>query len=140
MGSKAAAKRPAPSSVVPRQLPKRAKTQQSAQPKETQQVRRSTNTSSQAKPQVKAKQLVKCKGMSPKDLKAFEAKRELLQSWTNDKMKALLKANDQSRSGNKAVLMAKCADGMAFGKLPRCPKCFGGKIKFRLPGADKARV
>jgi len=49
-------------------------------------------------------------------------------------MKALLKANDQSRSGNKAVLLAKCADGSAFGKLPRCPTCHGGKIKFRLPG------
>lgn len=34
------------------------------------------------------------------------------------------------------MLVEKCADGAVFGKLPRCPKCFGGKIKFRMPGSD----
>jgi len=72
------------------------------------------------------------------NLAKFNEQRDAFQSWPNEKLKALLKANDQSRSGNKAVLVAKCADGAAFGKLPRCPKCFGGKIKFRLPGADGA--
>jgi len=75
-------------------------------------------------------------GMSAKDLAKFEEQKQVYGSWSNDKLKALLKLNDQSRSGNKAVLVAKVADGAAFGKLPRCPKCFGGKIKFRVPGLD----
>merc|ERR1711907_498967 len=62
----------------------------------------------------------------------FEDKKQEVTSWTNDKLKKLLKANDQSQTGNKAGLVAKCAFGLAFGKLPRCPACFGGKIKFRL--------
>lgn len=74
--------------------------------------------------------------ISQKELCRFQKEKQSFASWTNDKLKALLKANDQSRSGNKEVLLAKCADGAAFGKLPRCPTCFGGKIKFRIPGPD----
>lgn len=70
------------------------------------------------------------------ELHEFEKHRMKLRGWTTDKLKSLLKTNDQSRTGNKAVLLAKCADGEAFGKLPRCPRCHGGKIKFRLPGPD----
>merc|ERR1712150_56217 len=66
------------------------------------------------------------------DTSIFDAKKDEIASWTNDKLKKQLKANDQSQSGNKASLIAKCAFGRAFGKLPRCPKCFGGKVKFRL--------
>lgn len=70
------------------------------------------------------------------EMAKYQKSFEQFSSWTNDKLKALLKANDQSRSGNKAVLVAKVADGAAFGRLPRCPTCYGGKIKFRLPGPD----
>jgi len=66
----------------------------------------------------------------------FESKKEEVSGWTNDKLKKLLKANDQSQTGNKAVLVAKCAFGLAYGKLPRCQKCYGGKIKFRLNGEN----
>jgi len=70
------------------------------------------------------------------ELKKFNEAQTCFSAKTNDNLKKLLHANDQSRSGNKAVLVAKCADGESFGKLPRCPKCFGGKIKFRLPGSN----
>jgi len=73
-------------------------------------------------------------------LSEFEAQKEAIQGWSNDKLKKMLQANDQSRSGNKALLVSKCADGIVFGKLPRCPKCYGGKIKFRLPGSDGSLV
>lgn len=76
------------------------------------------------------------KASKAKGMALFEEKKLEFQTWTNEKLKLLLKSNDQSRTGNKAVLVAKCADGAAFGRLPRCPKCLGGKIKFRLPDAS----
>jgi len=51
-------------------------------------------------------------------------------------LKKALKANDQSQTGNKAALVCKVAFGKAFGKSPRCPTCFGGKVKFRLTGEN----
>lgn len=58
---------------------------------------------------------------------------------TTDKLKELLRANGQVVSGTKGVLVARAADGKAFGALPRCPTCHAGKIKFengvyRCPG------
>jgi hypothetical protein len=62
----------------------------------------------------------------------FDSKKAVVSAWTNDKLKKLLKSNDQSQTGNKQVLIAKCAFGLAYGKLPRCPECHGGTIKFRV--------
>lgn len=90
-----------------------------------------------AQTQLRGKQgNTKSKGVDSAKAKEFEAHRSKFSSWTGKELEALLKANDQSRSGNKACLVAKCADGATYGKLPRCPTCFGGKIKFRLPGPD----
>jgi hypothetical protein len=36
----------------------------------------------------------------------------------------------QSMSGNKDELIEKVADGRVLGRIPRCPKCFGGRPKF----------
>jgi hypothetical protein len=33
-------------------------------------------------------------------------------------------------SGNKDDLVYKVADGIVLGRIPRCPKCFGGRPKF----------
>ena len=33
-------------------------------------------------------------------------------------------------SGNKDELVYKCADGATLGRIPRCPKCFGGRYRF----------
>eukprot|EP00406_Dinophysis_acuminata_P035937 CAMPEP_0179378390 /NCGR_PEP_ID=MMETSP0797-20121207/89309_1 /TAXON_ID=47934 /ORGANISM="Dinophysis acuminata, Strain DAEP01" /LENGTH=235 /DNA_ID=CAMNT_0021094457 /DNA_START=52 /DNA_END=759 /DNA_ORIENTATION=- len=49
---------------------------------------------------------------------------------STDKLKGLLRANDQIVSGTKGVLVARAADGKAFGALPRCPTCHAGRIKF----------
>ncbi len=32
--------------------------------------------------------------------------------------------------GRKDELAARCADGRQFGRIPPCPKCGGGKLKF----------
>merc|ERR1719510_1863063 len=47
-----------------------------------------------------------------------------------DQLKALLRTNDQNVTGTKGQLVARAADGKAFGALPRCPTCHGGRIKY----------
>lgn len=42
----------------------------------------------------------------------------------------MLKKNLQSMSGNKNDLVAKVADGQVLGRIPKCPKCFGGRPKY----------
>lgn len=41
-----------------------------------------------------------------------------------------LEKNQQSKTGTKSELAAKCADGKQFGRIPTCPKCGGGKLRF----------
>mmetsp|Transcript_58776 Transcript_58776/g.108500 ORF Transcript_58776/g.108500 Transcript_58776/m.108500 type:complete len:242 (+) Transcript_58776:70-795(+) len=55
---------------------------------------------------------------------------EEMKKLSNDKLKALLKQNDMNCTGNKTQLAARAADGKAFGALPRCSSCGGGRIKF----------
>lgn len=40
-------------------------------------------------------------------------------------LREMLEANDQNRIGSASVLMARCADGMHFGALGKCPICEG---------------
>ena len=47
--------------------------------------------------------------------------------YSNQQLKDLLKKNLQSMTGNKDDLIMKCADGSVLGRIPRCPKCFGGR-------------
>lgn len=42
----------------------------------------------------------------------------------------MLRSNMQSMSGNKDELVVKIADGIVLGRIPRCPKCYGGRPKF----------
>jgi len=58
------------------------------------------------------------------------AKEEELQGLTLDKLKALLKQNDQVTTGVKGDLIKRIADGMIYGALPRCPLCHGGRLKW----------
>jgi len=55
---------------------------------------------------------------------------EEMKKLSNDKLKALLKANDMNTTGSKVQLAARAADGKAFGALPRCSSCGGGRIRF----------
>ena len=48
----------------------------------------------------------------------------------NEKLKAYLKVNLQSRSGNKDVLITKCSDGETLGATPKCTTCGGGFLRF----------
>ena len=46
-------------------------------------------------------------------------------------LKAVLRKNDQAFSGlTTKQLIDKIADQQVRGKIPRCPRCFGGKLRF----------
>lgn len=49
---------------------------------------------------------------------------------STDKLKAVLGANNQSRNGRKAELAERCADGSLLGRIPMCPQCGGGRLRF----------
>lgn len=55
---------------------------------------------------------------------------ESMQKLSIAELKALLKHNDQVLTGTKPELVERASYGKAFGALPRCPKCAGGKIKY----------
>ena len=42
----------------------------------------------------------------------------------------ILAKNNQAKTGTKSELVAKCADGKQFGRIPHCHKCAGGKLRF----------
>jgi len=41
-----------------------------------------------------------------------------------------LEKNDQVKVGKKHEMAERCADGKQFGRIPPCPKCGGGKLRF----------
>jgi hypothetical protein len=47
-----------------------------------------------------------------------------------DRLKEILGANGQAKNGKKAELAEKCADGELLGRIPQCPSCGGGKLRF----------
>ena len=69
-------------------------------------------------------------GYTPDELKKYK---ELLVEnlkLSNDKLKAILRANAQSMTGDKKTLIEKIADGEILGSMPRCSKCGGGYLKW----------
>lgn len=70
------------------------------------------------------------KGYNPAEYAKFKDFKEKFEDYSNQKLKDLLRANMQSMTGNKDELVYKSADGATLGRIPRCPKCFGGRPKF----------
>lgn len=50
----------------------------------------------------------------------------------NQQLKDILRKNNQSMSGNKIELLSKVAEGMMFGRTPKCPNCFGGRPRLDM--------
>jgi hypothetical protein len=55
---------------------------------------------------------------------------ELAGKLKTDALKATLKANGQSTTGAKDELVQRCAQGAIMGRIPTCPLCSGGKLKY----------
>jgi len=60
--------------------------------------------------------------------------RDALTAMTIPDLKQRLQANDQIVGGTKGDLIERIADCITNGALPRCPKCFGGRIKKKGSG------
>ncbi len=70
------------------------------------------------------------KGYTPEQYAKYKELVKELNEKKNEALKNMLKANDQAATGNKDDLVSKVADGKILGKIPRCPKCFGGRPRF----------
>lgn len=64
-----------------------------------------------------------------------------LKSSTIDALKTMLRTNEQLLKGNKQELINRIADAKVLGRVPRCPRCSGGRPKwipdescYRCPG------
>lgn len=44
----------------------------------------------------------------------------------------MLRNNYQMLSGKKENLAERVADGRVLGRIPRCPKCFGGRPSYNI--------
>eukprot|EP01022_Parablepharisma_sp_SALTPOND_P028451 TRINITY_DN70993_c1_g1_i1.p12 TRINITY_DN70993_c1_g1~~TRINITY_DN70993_c1_g1_i1.p12 ORF type:complete len:225 (-),score=36.19 TRINITY_DN70993_c1_g1_i1:91-765(-) len=69
-------------------------------------------------------------GYTPDELKKYKELIVENMKLSNDKLKAILRANAQSMSGDKKMLVEKVADGEVLGAMPRCGKCGGGFLKW----------
>ena len=67
--------------------------------------------------------------VDPEEL-LVEEKKESLSPLTVADLKERLKKNDQKCSGSKAELIDRVADGMVRGRIPRCPKCGAGRLRY----------
>lgn len=70
------------------------------------------------------------KGFSAVEYETFKSLKDKFSGFSNQSLKDLLRKNMQSMTGNKDELVFKCADGATLGRIPRCPKCFGGRYLF----------
>lgn len=74
----------------------------------------------------------KGKPVSAADLKKIKAETETYSDMSADKLKGILKANGQTTTGTKADLADRCAQGKVLGRIPLCPLCCAGKLRFDL--------
>jgi len=64
-----------------------------------------------------------------------EQQRTELDALSVPELKERLRANDQLLKGNRNDLAERIADCILNGGMPRCPKCFGGKLKIGSGGS-----
>jgi len=93
---------------------------------------RASNTPAKPKAKASPKPLGKPKKLPAKTLKQLEKEAKNLQSFSSGKLKEMLKLNDQKTGGTKAEQIARVAEGMVLGAIPRCPSCAGGRPNFDL--------
>jgi len=72
----------------------------------------------------------KLKGYTAEQLKKYNELLEELNKHSINELKEMLRKNDQTMSGTKKELVQRVADGKVLGKIPRCPRCAGGRPKF----------
>lgn len=77
--------------------------------------------------------------MSSEKEKLYQEYYEKYVALTANELKEILRIffcnedkNNQPKTGTKDTLAEMCADGKLLGRIPNCPKCAGGKLRFDL--------
>jgi hypothetical protein len=66
------------------------------------------------------------------DQKKFEELYNQCMNYTRVKLQKLCELNELPKSAGKNVLAERIADAMLLGKIPKCPSCNGGRLRFNL--------
>lgn len=114
-----------PKKTPPKAISKPTKKVPSCSPKKAASVK--TAATKKAPKEKKQKVQSGPKGYTAAEFETFKTWKNKFSSFSNQALKDLLRKNLQSMSGNKDELVFKCADGATLGRIPRCPKCFGGR-------------
>lgn len=114
-------KKQVPKKVKKVKVVKKEKAAKKAAPQEKKQPKRQASG--------KKKATVTC-AYNASQLETYKEWKQKLQKNSNAELKEMLKKNDQTSTGTKDELIEKIADGKAMGKIPRCPSCFGGRLRF----------
>ena len=128
------AKRPPPppkKKIVKKSVPKKVVNSKShvrpAPAPKKKAVRKAPPKAIKSSPKPKAEKPSGPKGYTSDEYNKYKDFVKLYSGKGNQFLKDLLRKNMQSMSGNKDELVYKCADGATLGRIPRCPKCFGGR-------------
>jgi hypothetical protein len=62
----------------------------------------------------------------------YRQHRELAMQLSNAQLQSMLQKNSQRKSGVKAELVDRVADGMTYGRMPKCPLC-NGNLRVKYP-------
>ena len=113
--------------TAPKATPKPAKKVQSRPPKKGMAAPAKAVAPKKAPKEKKQKVQFGPKGFTAAEYETFKTWKDKFTGFSNQGLKDLLRKNLQSMTGNKDELVFKCADGATLGRIPRCPKCFGGR-------------
>lgn len=81
---------------------------------------------------VKKEQTARAEFMTPERCEKMKNILMKIKDYTNIQLKDLLRKNNQSMTGNKTELLGKVAEGMLFGRTPKCPNCNGGRPRLDM--------
>ena len=70
--------------------------------------------------------------ISYKDNKKFEELYKECINFTRVKLQKLCELNELPKSAGKNVLAERIADAMLLGKIPKCPNCYGGRLRYNI--------
>ena len=93
-------------------------------------TKKATKSAAPAKKPAKAPAGSSFKGYTSAQYKEYKDIKEELFEEKIDQLKNMLLANKMPRTGTKADLVEKIADGKVLGAIPKCPFCGGGQPRF----------
>lgn len=72
------------------------------------------------------------KGLTSEEYKKYKENIAALSGKSQNDLKEMCRKNDQKVTGTKKELIERVAEGKVLGKLPKCSKCGGGRLKYDI--------